>query len=313
MRAIVYERYGPPEVLQVRELPSPVPTSGEVLVRVHAAALNPKDSLVRKGKFRGVTGTRFPRLLGYDVAGVVGALGPGVTRLQVGDEVFGMKQAWAGGTIAEEVCMRTDELALKPSKLSFEDAAALPLAGLTALQALRDEGRVKQGQKVLINGGSGGVGVFAIQLARALGAHVTTLSSARNLELCTSLGAHQAWDYATRNGLDAGAGWDVFFDVFGNRRFAQVRSALSASGTYVSTVPAVNTVVMHVLTRFFARRARLVVVKSNGRDLEQLAQWADAGALSAVVDRVVPLTEVASGQAHVETKRARGKVVVRVT
>ncbi len=154
--------------------------------------------------------------------------------------------------------------------------------------------------------------MFAIQLARALGAHVTTTSSARNLELCRSLGAHEAWDYAAKNGLESGAGWDVFFDVFGNRRFCQVRSSLSPSGTYVSTVPAVNTVVMHGLTSFFARRARLVVVKSNAIDLEQLAQWVAAGTLCAVVDRVVPFTEVGSGQAHVETKRARGKVVVRV-
>ena len=312
MRAIVYDRYGPPEVLEVRELPSPVPAAGEVRVRVRAAALNPKDSLIRKGKFRGVTRARFPRLLGYDVSGVVAALGQGVTRFKVGDEVFGMKQAWAGGTIAEEVCMLSEELALKPSKLTFEDAASLPLAGLTALQALRDEGRLKPGQKVLINGGSGGVGVFAIQIARALGAQVTSTSSARNLELCNSLGAQVTWDYATKNGLEAGAGWDVFFDVFGNRRFSQVRPALSATGTYVSTVPAANTVLMHALTFFAVRRARLVVVKSNSRDLEQLAQWVQAGTLVAVVDRVVPFTEVARGQAHVETKRARGKVVVRV-
>ena len=136
MRAIVYDRYGPPEVLEVRELPSPIPAAGEVLVRVRAAALNPKDSLIRKGKFRLVAWDRFPRLLGYDVAGVVTSVGVGVTRFKTGDEVFGMKQAWAGGTVAEEVCMLTNELAFKPSKSSFEEAAALPLAGLTALPAL---------------------------------------------------------------------------------------------------------------------------------------------------------------------------------
>ena len=312
MRAIVYERYGPPEVLEVRELPFPVPAAGEVLVSVRAAALNPKDSLIRKGKFRRFARDRFPRLLGYDVAGVVRSVGDGVTHWRAGDEVFGMKNAWAGGTVAEEVCLPADELALKPKRLSFEEAAALPLAGLTALQALRDEGRLQPGQRVLINGGSGGVGVFAIQVARALGAHVTTTSSARNLELCRSLGAAAAWDYATQNGLTAGAGWEVFFDVFGNRRFGQVREALGPRGTYVSTVPGAQTVLLHFLTRFFPRRARLVVVKSNTRDLEQLAQWVDAGALRPVIDRVVPFTDVSAGQAHVETRRARGKVVVRV-
>jgi NADPH:quinone reductase-like Zn-dependent oxidoreductase len=312
MRAIVYERYGSPEVLEVRELPSPAPGAGEVLVRVRAAALNPKDSLVRKGKFRRITGKRFPKVLGYDVAGVVSALGPGVTRLKVGAEVFGMKQAWAGGTVAEEVCLLEDELSLKPAGIGFEDAAALPLAALTALQALRDEGRVKPGQRVLINGGSGGVGVFAIQVARALGAHVTTTSSARNLEFCRALGAHETWDYTKQTGLEPGANWDVFFDVFGNRSFGKVRGALGPKGTYVSTVPAPATVFLHLATRFFAKRARLVVVKSNSRDLAQLTKWVDAGTLKAVVDQVVPLEEVGRGQAHIETKRARGKVVVRV-
>jgi NADPH:quinone reductase-like Zn-dependent oxidoreductase len=310
MRAIVYERYGPPEVLEVRELPSPLPAAGEVLVSVHAAALNPKDSLIRKGKFRRVTGNRFPRGLGYDLSGVVRAVGPGVTRLRAGDEVFGMKNGWAGGTVADEVCAPEGELALKPKGLSFEDAAALPLAGLTALQALRDEGRVQPGQRVLIHGASGGVGVFAIQVARALGAHVTTTSSARNLELCRSLGAQETWDYTQQTGLSDGAGWDVFFDVFGNRSFGQVRRALGPKGTYVSTVPGAQTVVLHFATRFLSRRARLVVVKSNTRDLEQLAQWVEAGSLRAVIDRVVPFTEAAAAQAHVETRRARGKVVI---
>jgi NADPH:quinone reductase-like Zn-dependent oxidoreductase len=312
MRAIVYERYGGPEVLEVRELPSPFPTRAEVLVAVEAAALNPKDSFIRKGKFRRITGSRFPRRLGFDVAGVVRAVGEGVTRLEVGDEVFGMKNGWEGGTVAEEVCLLADELALKPKALTFEQAAAVPLAGLTALQALRDEAQLQPGQRVLINGGSGGVGVFAIQVARALGAHVVTTSSARNLELCRSLGAHEAWDYATQPGLAPGAGFDVFFDVFGNRSFREVRPALAPRGTYVSTVPGAGMVLLHFLTRFSGRRARLVVVKSNGRDLEQLARWLEAGTVNAVVDRALPLAQAGAGQAHLETKRARGKVVVRV-
>jgi NADPH:quinone reductase-like Zn-dependent oxidoreductase len=313
MRAIVYDRYGPPEVLQVRELPSPVPREGEVLLRVRAAALNPKDSLVRKGKFSAISGKKFPRLLGYDVAGVVAALGPGITRFKLGDEVYGMKQEWAGGTVAEEVCLLEDELSAKPARLSFEEAAALPLAAMTALQALRDLGNVKHGQRVLINGGSGGVGVFAIQVARALGAHVTTTSSARNLEFCRSLGANETLDYTTNNGLSAGANWDVFFDVFGNRSFFQARRALAPNGTYVSTVPAASNVALHLMTGLFGRSSRLVVVRSKSKDLAQLTQWVEAGALKPVVDRVVPLEDTAAGQAHIETKRARGKVVVRIS
>lgn len=310
MRAIVYERYGPPEVLELRELPSPVPASGEVLVKVRAAALNPKDSLIRKGKFRRVTVARFPRRLGYDVSGVVAAVGSGVTRLRPGDEVFGMKQAWAGGTVAEEVCLLEDELAKKPPRMSFEEAAATPLAALTALQALRDEARLQPGQRVLINGGSGGVGVFAIQVARALGAKVTTISSARNFELCRSLGAEDTWDYATRK--DLGSGWDVFFDVFGNRSLQRVRPALGPRGTYVTTVPGLRIALQQTLTLPLRRRARLVLVRSNRRDLDQLVRWVDEGRLRPVIDRVFTLDQVAAAQAHIESKRARGKVVVRI-
>lgn len=312
MRAIVYERYGAPGVLEVREVPAPVPARGEVLVDVAAAALNPKDSFVRKGKFQRVTGRRFPRLLGYDFAGVVRAVGPDAGAWKPGDAVFGMLNRWSAGTVAEQVCVPMDELALKPRASSFDEAAALPLAALTALQALRDEGRLRDGQSVLINGASGGVGVFAIQVARALGARVTTTSSARNLELCRSLGAHEAWDYAAGDALSAGGAFDVVFDVFGNRGFREARKALAPRGTFVTTVPSPAAVALHLATAWLPRRARLVVVKSNRRDLEQLTRWVDEGKLKAVVDRVVPLEQTSAGQAHVETKRARGKVVVHV-
>jgi NADPH:quinone reductase-like Zn-dependent oxidoreductase len=312
MRAVVYDRYGAPDVLQVRERPSPVPGPKEVLVSVGAAALNPKDSLIRKGKFRVVTGSNFPRGIGYDLAGRVKAVGARVTRFQAGDAVFGMLNGWAGGTIAEEVLAQEDELAKKPAALSFDEAAGIPLAALTALQALRDDGKLKPGQRVLINGASGGVGVFALQLARALGAHVVSTSSAKNLELCRSLGAHETWDYAEKDAFAAGGGFDLIFDVFGNRRFGAAKKALGARGTFVTTVPSPQAVVLHVLTTPLPKRSRLVVVKSNGADLEQLARFVDEGKLKPVVDRVVPLEQTGAGQAHIETKRARGKVVVHV-
>jgi len=312
MRAVVYDRYGGTDVLQVRELPSPAPGPKEVLVSVGAAALNPKDSLVRKGKFRAVTGSRFPRLLGYDLAGRVKAVGAQVTRFQPGDAVFGMLNGWAGGAIAEEVVAHENELAKKPAALSFDDAAGIPLAALTALQALRDDGKLKPGQRVLINGASGGVGVFALQLARALGGHVVSTSSAKNLELCRSLGAHETWDYAAKDAFAAGGGFDLIFDVFGNRSFFDARKALNARGTFVTTVPAPQAVVLHALTMFLPKRTRLVVVNSNAADLEQLARFVDEGKLKPVVDRVVSLEQTGAGQAHVETKRARGKVIIHV-
>lgn len=313
MRAIVYERFGPPEVLEQRLVPAPVAGPGEVLVRVKAAALNPKDSLIRKGKFVLFSGTKFPRMLGYDVAGVVEALGPGVSGFSVGDAVFGMRNGFDGGTVAELVAVKASELAKKPPSLSFEEAAAVPLAALTALQALRDCGGLAPGGKVLIHGASGGVGVFAVQLAKALGAHVTTTSSVKNLAFVRALGADVTLDYAVDSGLEPTRGWDVFFDVFGNRSFAKARASLGPRGVYVSTVPGPGIVATDLATRWWpGRRGRLVVVNSNTGDLTFLASLVASGRLVPVIDRVVPMAETAAAQAHIETKRARGKVVIHV-
>jgi NADPH:quinone reductase-like Zn-dependent oxidoreductase len=250
--------------------------------------------------------------VGFDVAGRVKAVGAQVTRFQVGDAVFGMRDGFKGGTVAEEVCLDEDELAKRPARLSFDEAAAIPLAALTALQALRDEGRLQAGQRVLINGASGGVGAYALQLARALGAHVVATSSERNFELCRSLGAHETWDYSARDALAAGGTFDLVFDVFGNRSFGAARKALTKRGTFVTTVPSPKAVLLHGLTLALPQRSRLVVVKPNAKDLEVLARFVDEERLKPVIDRVVPLAETGLGMAHVETKRARGKVVVHV-
>lgn len=313
MRAIVYDRFGPPEVLEQRLLPEPEPSPTQVLVRVKSASLNPKDSLIRKGKFKTASGRSFPKLLGYDVAGLVQSVGAKVRRFAVGDAVFGMRNGFTGGTVAELVAVEEDELAKKPAALSFDEAAAIPLTALTALQALRDLGKVTTGSRVLLHGASGGVGVSAVQLAKALGATVTTTSSERNLDFVKGLGADETLDYEKATGLEPGRQWDCVFDVFGNRRFSQVKASLAPRGVYVSTVPSPRIVFDDLRTRWLPfRKARLVVVHSNGKDLEALASMVERRALKAIVDRVVPLAETAAGQAHIETKRARGKVVVRV-
>jgi NADPH:quinone reductase-like Zn-dependent oxidoreductase len=312
MRAVVYDRYGSAEVLRVGELPVPRPGRGEVLVRVRAAALNPKDVLVRKGKFRRFTGNRFPRPVGYDFAGEVAESGPDVRELLAGTRVFGMLNGFWGGTCAEYVVARQDELAPMPASLSFTQAAAIPLAAQTALQALRDIGRVRPGTSVLINGASGGVGTFAIQLARDLGGHVTTVSSEQNLALCRELGAHEALDYRQDTFLDGTRRQDVFFDVFGNQSFSRARAALRAGGVYIQTVPSARIVLDTLRTALTSTRARLVVVKSRSEDLRHLARLAESGALRPVVDREYALEEVRAAQEQLETKRTRGKVVLRV-
>lgn len=310
MRAVIYARYGQADVLEVVQLPVPRPRRGQVLVRVHAAALNPKDVVMRRGKFRMLAGGRLPRRVAYDFAGEVVRAGAGVRGLAPGARVYGMLNGFRAGAAAEYVVARAGELAPMPRGLSFTEAAAIPLAAQTALQALRDVARVRPGAEVVINGASGGVGTFAVQLARHLGARVTSLSSERNLALCRELGAHEALDYRQADVL--ARRWDVFFDVFGNHTWRRVRPALRPGGVYVQTVPSPRIVLDQLATLVTPTRARLVVVKSRARDLRELAHLVEAGALRPVVDREYPLEEVRAAQEHLETKHARGKVVLRV-
>ncbi len=305
MRVVEYDRYGGPDVLRVRTREIPRPKAGQVLVRVHAAALNPKDVLVRAGRFKAITGFRFPRRVGFDWAGEI-AEGEGEGRA-----LFGMMNGWRGGACAEYAVVEHDELADKPVSLSWTDAAAIPLAGLTALQALRDQGRVHAGAHVLVNGASGGVGVYAVQIAKSLGARVIAVTSARNRELVRSLGADEALDYEVTD-LRALRDLDVFFDVFGNRSFAFARPTLVADGIYISTVPKAHVIRDAILTTFAKKRARLARVRSRTADLEHLARMVEAGELRPVVDRVLPLEAVADAHRHIATKRARGKVVLSI-
>ncbi len=311
MKVVEYDRYGDPSVLVLRDRPIPAPRAGHVVVRVRAASINPKDLLVRAGKFRWLAGRRFPKQQGYDWAGEAVSVGAGVADVREGDALFGMINAWRGGACGEYISARADELAPRPEGLSWEEAAALPLVCLTAVQALRDLAEVVPGQRVLLNGASGGVGVHAIQIARALGAHVTTLTSAGNVELARSLGADEALDYAAWSPAEAAARYDAIFDIFGNRSFAGLRHLLTPRGTFVSTVPTPQIILARFRTAFTRPRARLVVVRSNRADLQSLAPLIARGALRPVIDRVVALDDIAAAHSYLASKRARGKVVIR--
>lgn len=310
MKAAVYTRYGGLDALEIHDVPEPAPGRGEVLVAVRAAGVNPKDVLVRKGKFRAMTGRSFPQRLGYDWAGEVLAVGPGVTEAAPGDRLFGMVDSWKAGACAERVVAKLDECAPMPESLSFEEAASLPLSSQTALQALRDLGRVRPGAELLVNGASGGVGTLAVQIARALGARVTAVSSAANHELVRSLGADAVVDYRAADPLTSQNAYDVIFDVFGNRRWDQAKRALRAGGTYVTTVPSGRIVIDALRSLLGRRRARLVVVRSRRSDLLAIARMVGEGRLRPVVEKVFPLARIAEAHAHLETKRARGKVVL---
>ena len=310
MIAVEYDRYGDASVLVARERPVPHVRPGHVVVRVRAAALNPKDVLTRAGKYPWLAGRRFPKRIGYDWAGEAVAIGAGVRGIREGDALFGMIQAWQGGACAEYALVRADELAPRPIGLDWTGAAALPLASLTALQALRELGALAAGQRVLLNGASGGVGVHAIQIAKALGAHVSTLTSAGNAELVRALGADETLDYATWSPRAPAAPYDVIFDIFGNRRFRDLRPLLTARGTFISTVPKPAVILARMRTALSHPRARLVVVRSTTADLEALSALVGRGALRPVVDRSFPLADLAEAHRYLATKRARGKIVV---
>ncbi len=315
MRSVQYDRYGGTEVLVLRSEEVPRPGRGQVLVRVRAAALNPKDVIVRSGRlriYRIIAGSRFPKRVGFDWSGEALALGAGVTDVRVGDALYGMIDAWSAGACATHAVVEVGELAPRPASLSWEQAAAVPLAAMTALQALRDVARLERGQRVLVNGASGGVGTFAVQIAKALGARVTAVTSARNAARMREIGADEVLDYA-EDDLRAKAGQqEIFFDVFGNRSFPFARALLSANGTYVSTVPKGHLLRDTVLTALRGKRARLVSVRSRAVDLVTLTGWIEQGLVSPVIDRVFPLEEVAAAEDQVATRRARGKVVIRI-
>jgi NADPH:quinone reductase-like Zn-dependent oxidoreductase len=320
MKAIVYHRHGGPEVLEYQEAPAPVPAVCQVLIRVRAAALNPLDwRLMRAPAIvaRLVGISTFPdfSLPGVDVAGVVEAVGSAVTRFKPGDEVFGTGK----GSCAEFACAPTDKIALKPGELSFEQAASIPIGGLTALQALRDHARVQPGQKVLINGAAGGVGVFAVQLARWLGAEITGVCSTRNLEFVRSLGAHHAIDYTHDDFTRGPTRYDVIFDLVGHRSLNACRLVLAPKGFYVAAAPPKGLVRMfmrvpaiRIVPLFVGQKMKFFSAKARHDDLQLLAGLMAEGKIVSVIDRTVPLAETPDAMRYLELGHARGKVVIAV-
>ena len=311
MKAVQIRAFGSPDVMAMADVPLPKVRSGDVLIRLSAAGVNPKDVMVRKGKFRWFTGRRFPMGLGYDFCGVVVKRGRHIRQFNLGDYVFGMINGWRGKTYAEYVAVKATECTKLPPRLKPREAAGMPLAAQTALQALRDVGQMKEGARVCINGASGGVGTLAVQIAKTLGARVTAVCSGRNTAMCTSLGADEVLDYTAEDVLSVTPPFDIFFDVFGNYTFGRVRGILSPTGTYITTVPRF----VHFWDRFrsnlfLSQNARMVVVKSKWEDLELLAEMADYGQLRPVIDRQFRMEEAADAHAYIETKRARGKIIL---
>jgi NADPH:quinone reductase-like Zn-dependent oxidoreductase len=310
MRAIVRDRYGPPEVLELREREEPRVGDQDVLIRVRASSVNPADWFFLTGTpwpLRLVSGLLRPRepVLGMDVSGEVIATGPRVTRFRPGDEVYGeISRAWA-----EQACAPEDRLAHKPAGLTFEQAAAAPMAGVTALQALRDKGRVQPGQKVLVNGASGGVGTFAVQIARAMGAEVTGVCSAANAALVRSLGATHTVDYA-REDFTRGR-YDVIFDLVGSAPLQACLGALTPAGIYVSSVGRLGWIAQALLASLRGRVAVLVTQATPG-NLRALGELMESGAVRPVLDRQYALAEAPEALRRQGQGHARGKTTLTV-
>ena len=316
MKAIVQDRYGSADVLELRDLDVPVPTDAQVLIRVRAAAVNALDWHMMQGTpqfMRLSMGFRGPKLKarGVDVAGIVEAVGPSVQGLKVGDEVFG----WCQGAFAEFACARESHFIAKPVDVTFEQAASIPLAAVTALQGLRDVGETKAGQSVLINGASGGVGTFAIQIAKSMGAVVTAVCSSRNLDLVRSLGADHVIDYTKEDFTRSGLRYDVIFQLAGTDSPGACRRALAPSGTLILSSGA-GTVILDrllkavVLSKFVSQRLVVFEAELTHDDLVAVKDLLVAGTIRPVIDRSYALSEAPAAIRYVNEGHTQGKTVI---
>jgi len=322
MKAVVYHRYGSADVLKLEEIEKPTPKDEEVLIKVRAAALNPLDwrmlkgvpFIIRKTMKVGKPTAEHGVGIGRDVAGVIEAVGRKVSQFRVGDEVFGA----AASSVAEYACTKVSAVAIKPEHMSFAQAASVPVAGYTALQGLR-KGKIQSGQKVLVNGAAGGVGTFAVQIAKAQGAEVTGVCSAANLEMVLSIGADKVIDYTQEDFTKSEEKYDIILECVGNKSYADCRPVLAPNGRFVmigaphegSLIMLMASALGAVISSLFTRqKALMFMAKSNPKDLVFMGELFDDGKLTPVIDRTCTLTETPEAIRYLEAGHARGKVVI---
>ena len=320
MKAVYIERFGPSNVLIHGERPQPKPRANEVLIEVHATGVNPRDWLISSGRYplRFML-PRLPFILGSDVSGVVAEVGSRVEGWKPGDEVFAMVPSSRGfGAYAELVAVPASAVARKPRGVTHEEAAGAPLAALTAFQALRDNARMRKGHRVLVAGASGGVGHYAVQIAKAFGAEVTGVCSGGNVELVEGLGADHVVDYEKEKFQEVARHHEVVFDVIGRENPGSCAEVLRPGGTYVTTIPGPSTVLTMLRSRLrsaFASRAKrfeVVLVRASGSDLEKIGWMMEDGHVKTVVDSVYPLADAAEAHDRSRTFRTRGKLILKV-
>jgi NADPH:quinone reductase-like Zn-dependent oxidoreductase len=322
MKAILHCEYGGPEVLTLADVEKPTPTDNQILVRVRAASLNPLDLTIRgPWLLRPMFGMRKPKetRLGVDYAGTVEAVGKNVTQFKPGDEVFGGRN----GAIAEYVCALADRAVVpKPANMTFEQAAAVPVAAITALQGLRDKGKIRAGQKVLVNGASGGVGTFAVQIAKSFGTEVTGVCSTRNVDLVRSIGADHVIDYTKEDFTNGAERYDLIFDLIGNHSFSERRRMLNPNGICVMAgvggagwhdgmgMRLAGELNAYVRSRFVSQKFIAYIAEFNKKDMLVLADLMQSGKMTPVTDKTYKLSETADALRYLETGHARGKVVI---
>ena len=319
MKAIVYHNYGAPDVLKCEEIEKPTAGDHEVLIKVRAASVNPLDWRFMRGRpyiIRIMSGLRKPKdaRTGHDVAGQVEAIGRSVTQFKPGDEVFGS----CNGSFAEYACASESELVIKPDNVTFEQAASAPVAAFTALQGLRDKGQIQPGQKVLINGAAGGVGTFAVQIAKWFGADVTGVCSTRNVDMVRSLGADQVIDYTREDFTKRGRRYDLVFDCIGNHSLSACRRVLNSNGAFIIVGgpdgrwigPMASPFKAIVLSRFVSQKFVTVMSRSVKDDLTIICELMATGKITPVIDRRYRLSEVPEAIRYLEEGHARGKVVI---
>jgi len=315
MKAIVCTKYGPPDVLELREVEKPAPKDNEVLIKIYATTVSSMDWRFRQGKniiarmLAGLTKPKNP-IFGVELAGEVEAVGKDVILFKQGDQVYG---ATRSGAHAEYICMAEENVAMKPTNMTYEEAAAAPFGACVALQFLRDYGGIQGGQKVLINGASGGVGTFAIQLAKYFGAEVTGVCSTTNLELVQSLGADEVIDYTREDFTKNGQTYDIVFDAVGKNSFSKCKSSLGRKGIYLSTVATIPLLLQMLWTaRIGSKKAIFAMPPLPTEDLVFLKELIEAGKARSVIDRCYPLSQTAEAHRYAEKGHAKGKVVITI-
>lgn len=311
MKAVIINKYGGPEVLEYVDVVTPEPGPGEILIKTKAISVNPVDWKVREGHLKIITGRKFPLYLGVEASGIVEKTGDGVENFEIGKKVFAGKNH-TGGAYAEFFCVKQENAVILPENISFEDGCTLAVTGVTSLQALRDHGKLEEGMEVLINGASGGIGTYAVQIAKILGANVTGVCSSRNIRLIKSLGADKVIDYTSQNWSRMSEKYDIILDAVGNKTFSQVKNNLKKNGVMVKlNITPANWIEQNILSLFSTKKVKMILLKNRKEDVQWVRDHIAIGKIKVIHDKSFKLADVRKAHEYSETGRTRGKIILK--